>query len=68
MEGLRFEDLVGNLKYDKESQVYLYTTDPANDKNIVASVEAELATIAAELEELGETEEAEPSAQPFQGR
>ena len=66
VEGLRFEDLVGNLKYDKGAQVYTYTAEPAVDKDIKTNVEAEIAAIVAELEELGDEEEAEPGAQPFQ--
>ena len=51
VDGLRFEDLVGNLKYDRESQIYTYNGN-ADSKEIKASVEAELAAIAKEMDEL----------------
>ena len=68
VEGLRFEDLVGNLKYDKGTQIFTYTANPENDKEIVANVEAELATIAAELEDLHEDEDEPSEQQPFPRR
>ena len=73
VEGLRFEDLAGNLKYDKESQVYHYTANATNDQAILEEVNAEIAAIAADMEELEQLEaeqqqEGEPSSQPFQRR